>query len=362
MKTFLTVLCLALGTALIGCSGNKQGSGSVPTFTLAWSEYPSWSVFGVAQERGLIGKNGEGTIEKKYGIKINLKQADYDACITLYGNGTVDANCQTNIDSLAPALGRNSVVIMPTSTSVGADACIAVGLDEAVSPRVVLEFLKNKPTFGLEKSCSQYVFDRNLARLSKEAIYPLASSKDATFRNMDPAAASQAMQTGQPNINSIMVWNPFVLQTLRTRKDCKVLFDSSSIPEEVIDSIVVAKDVLAKEKGKDFAKALIETYFEVCKMMGEPTTADATYVALGAKFSNLNAADMKIVCQQTRFYNTPAKGLALMDSKKFRNETMPAVLDWAVMRKVIDKKPSVGYNDPSAQLNFDDSYLKEFKK
>ncbi len=350
------VLSVVLAAALVGCSSNKQASGDTPTFSLAWSEYPSWSVFGVAQEKGLIGKNGEGTIEKKYGIKINLKQADYDACITLYGNGTVDANCQTNIDSLSPALGRNSVVIMPTSTSVGADALIAVGFNGDVNKDTVVDFLKSKDTFGLEKSCSQYVFDRNLMMLTKTA------TNDLTFRNMDPAAAAQAMQTGQQKINSIMVWNPFVLQTLRTRKDCKVLFDSSSIPEEVIDSIVVAKDVLAKDKGKDFAKALIETYFEVCKMMDTPATADATYVALGAKFSNLNAADMKIVCQQTRFYNTPTKGLALMDSQKFRTETMPYVLDWAVMRKVIDKKPTVGYNDPNAQLNFDDSYLKEFKK
>src|SRR5581483_10058709 len=90
----------------IGCS-HQSVNESAPTFTLAFSEYPSWSVFGVAQEKGLIGKNGEGTIEKKYGIKLNLREADYDACITLYGNGTVDANCQTNIDSLSPAIGRN---------------------------------------------------------------------------------------------------------------------------------------------------------------------------------------------------------------------------------------------------------------
>ncbi len=357
MRKILAAVIMASVVALVGCKSNTASSGGTPTFTLAWSEYPSWSVFGVAQEKGLIGKNGEGTIEKKHGIKINLKQADYDACLTLYASGAVDANCQTNIDSLAPALGRNSVVIMPTSTSVGADALIAVGFDGQLSNADKLAFLKNKPTYGLEKSCSQYVFDRNIAFLDKDT-----KPDSLTFRNMDPAAAAQAMQTGQPNINSIMVWNPFVLQTLRTRKDSKVLFSSETIPEEVIDSIVIAKDVLGKEKGKDFAAALIETYFEVCKMMEDPKTADATYVALGAKFSNLNAADMKLVCQQTKFYNTPEKGLALMRAAKFKNETMPAVLDWAVYRKMIDKKPTVGFNDPSTQLNFDDNYLKDAKK
>jgi len=359
MKKILAVALFAVTSALlVGCGGNnKQVSSDTPTFTLAWSEYPSWSVFGVAQEKGLIGKKGEGTIEKKYGIIIGLKQADYDACLTLYASGAVDANCQTNIDSLAPALGRNSVVIMPTSTSVGADACIAVNFQGNVDKQAVLDFLKAKPTFGLEKSVSQYVFERNLMLMDK-ALKP----NELTFRNMDPAAAAQAMQTGQPNINSIMVWNPFVLQTLRTRKDSKVLFDSAAIPEEVIDAIVVAKDSLAKPKGKEFAMALIETYFEVCKMMEDPKTADETYVALGAKFSNLNAADMKTVCQQTRFYNSPDKALALMRSQKFRNETMPMIMDFCTSHKMVDKKPSIGFNDPSAQLNFDDTYLKDAKK
>jgi ABC-type nitrate/sulfonate/bicarbonate transport system substrate-binding protein len=359
MRKLLIGMAAVMGFTLsliVGCS--SKSASDVPTFTLAWSEYPSWSVFGVAQDAGLIGKNGEGTIEKKYGIKINLKQADYDACITLFASGAVDANCQTNIDSLAPALGRNSVMVMPTSTSVGADALLAVGFNGDVNDKeAVLNFLKTKATFGLEKSCSQYVYDRNIMLLDKDTNIDKLS-----FRNMDPAAASQAMQTGQPNINSIMVWNPFVLQTLRTRKDAKTLFSSSTIPEEVIDSIVVAKDVLDKPKGKEFAFAIMETFYTVNKMLEDPKKGDNTFVALGAKFSNLNAADMRIVCQQTRFYDTPKAALELMHSKKFQNDTMPMVVNWAFNRKMVDKKPTVGFNEKAVQLNFDDSYLKEYSK
>jgi ABC-type nitrate/sulfonate/bicarbonate transport system substrate-binding protein len=325
----------------------------------------------VAQDRGLISKNGDGTgtVEKKYGIKIVLKQADYDACITMFASGAVDADCQTNIDSLAPALGRNSVMIMPTSTSVGADALLAVGFDDGTSNvrfandeerqahinKAKLAYLKGKPTFGLEKSCSQYVFDENITLLG-------GNPDDYSFRNMDPAAAAQAMQTGQPNINSIMVWNPFVMQTLRTRKDAKPIFTSATIPEEVIDSIVVAKDVLAKPKGKEFAFAIMDTYYQVCKMMEDPKTGDDTFVALGARFSNLNAADMRIVCKETRFYDSPKAGLELMHSKKFQTDTMPKVVNFGLRRKMVDKKPTVGFNDSKAQLNFDDSYLTEFSK
>ena len=351
MKRLMALLC---GLALFAGCGKTAQVGSVPkpantpTFTLAWSEYPSWSTFGVAQERGLIDARPDylGTLEQKWGVKIVLKEADYDTCVTLYGSSTVDAACLTTLDALAPACSRNSVVVCPTSTSVGADACIAAGSIKT------LEDLKGKPTRGLEKSCSVYCFERNLA-LKK------LDTKDYPFLNMDPAAAAQAMQTSQKNVESIMVWNPFVLQTLRTREGAKVLFDSSTIPEEIVDSLVVGKDVLAKDGGDKFACCIIDTYYHICRMMEDPKTADQTYVDLGKKFSSLDVADMKTCCTQTRFYNTPDKALALFGSDKFRKETTPSVVGFCVGHGICAKQPVVGFNEADAQLNIDDSYIKK---
>ena len=123
------LFCLTVLTALFaGCGGGKTsesaGSGSgaaAEAFSLAWSEYPSWSVFGVADEAGLIDKDeGQlGSVEEKWGVDIVLTEADYDTCLTLYGSSTADAVCITNMDVLAPALSRDSVAILPTSTSDG---------------------------------------------------------------------------------------------------------------------------------------------------------------------------------------------------------------------------------------------------
>ena len=128
---------LAIGSLVVaisaGCGrGDSTGSGPKGSFSLAWSEYPSWSVFGVAHERGLIDKaaNKRGTIEEKWNIDIVLMQQDYDTCITSYSSGAVDAVCITNMDILAPSLGRDSVAILPTSTSDGADACIVTGIED----------------------------------------------------------------------------------------------------------------------------------------------------------------------------------------------------------------------------------------
>ena len=127
-----SALCLTVG--LSGCGSEQATSGSgeeagtpssenetvsnkesgFPTFSLAWSEYPSWSIFGVAHVDGFInGKEGElGPIEEKWKVDIVLREADYDTCITMYGAGQVDAACLTNMDSLNPSIGRRSTMIL----------------------------------------------------------------------------------------------------------------------------------------------------------------------------------------------------------------------------------------------------------
>ena len=318
-------------------------------FSLAWSEYPSWSVFGVADEAGLINKDegALGPIETKWGVDIVLKEADYDTCLTLYGSSSVDAVCMTNMDSLAPALSRTSVAVLPTSTSDGADACVTVGIES-------IDDLAGKDSYGLDKSVSQYMFERNLELAGK-------SPSEFPFKNMDPAAAAQAMQTNQENMDSIVVWNPFLLQTLRTRTGSKVLFDSTTIPEEIIDMVVVGKDSLDKTGGESFACAVIDTFYEVNKLLADPARGDETLVALGKKFSSLPLEDMKVVVQQTKFYQTPDDAIALFTKESFQNDIMPKVVDFCASHDIVESKPTVGYGDATKQLNFDTSYIERVK-
>ncbi len=354
MRQSTTLLITLICITVIGCSrstskkgptGTPGGTDEVPSFSLAWSEYPSWSVFGVADAKAIIdGDEGAlGPIEEKWGVDIVLKEADYDTCLTFYGSSQTDAVCMTNMDTLAPALTRDAVAILPTSTSVGADACIAVGVDD-------LDGLKGKPTLGLELSVSQYCFERNLELQGK-------TIDDFPFKNMDPGAAAQAMQTNQEGIESIMVWNPFVLQTLRTRKDSKVIFDSSTIPEEIIDMVVVAKDALERPGGEKFAGAVIDTFYEINKMMADPEKGDDTLVAIGEKFSSLKLEDMKEVVKQTQFYATPEAAIELFTKEEFQKETMPLVVDFCASHGIVDNKPTIGFNDDSAQVNFVTKYL-----
>ena len=330
--------------------GTAEG-GVASVFSLAWSEYPSWSVFGVAHEKGLLNKDeGEmGTLEEKYGVDIVLKQLDYDPCLTAYGSGSVDAVCMTNMDALAPATGLTSVAILPTSTSDGADACIAVGIED-------LDGLKGVTTYGLEKSVSQYAFERCLIKEGRDpADYP--------FRNMDPGTAAVTMQNGDDSVKSIMVWNPFVLQTLRDRDGATRLFDSTQIPEEIIDMVVVSKSALERDGGEAFAKCVCEAFYAVNGMLQEGAEGrDDTLVMLGEKFSSLGLEDMKQVVTETKMYATADDGIGLFAKDSFRGETMPTVAKFCVDQAIIDEAPSIGFGDAEAQLNFDPQYMEAVKK
>jgi NitT/TauT family transport system substrate-binding protein len=321
----------------------------LPSFTLAWSEYPSWSTFGVAHEVGIIdGKKGKtGHIEDKWGVDIELKEADYDPCLMMYGAAQTDAVCITNMDVLNPALTRPSVAILPTSTSYGADACIVAGGIDTVQQ------LKGKKVYGLAKTVSEYCFVRNLEQLGE-------NEKDYQFSNMDPGAAALAMQQKQEGFEAIVVWNPFVLETLKKRSDAKVLFDSTTIPGEIIDMVVVAQEALDRPMGKQFAAAVIETFYAVNQRIADPATGDDTLVALGEKFSNLDLDSMKKVVQQTRFYKTPDDALALFEGEELR-QVMDKVVDFCVSHEIVPDRPAIGYGAreqaPGTELRFDSSYI-----
>lgn len=348
--------------ALISCGCSKVTNQSADktasqkeVYSIAISEYPSWSTFAVAAKQGLINPNegGEpGSLEKKWNVDIVLQIRDYDACLAMYGSGATDAVCITNIDVLNLALDRPTTAIFPTSTSAGADKVIGLNYDgKPNDPKKIQAYLIGKKVYGLSKSVSEYTYVRGLEKLG---IKPSGNK----FVNLDPSPASTALQTGSNDVDTICVWNPFALQTLRTNKKTSVLFDSSLIPEEVIDMVVVANSSLEKNNGSDFACCLCDIFYEVCNRLENPKTTNETVQSLGAEFCNLGIEDMKICCQETKFYLTPDSGISLFSSDKFQ-KTMEVVVDTCKKLEILPSaSPSIGYSS-SGKLNFETKYMKK---
>ena len=343
----------AFALALPGCSPEKdeglpgvaidpEDLGELPVFTLAWSEYPSWSAFGVAAEEGLIdGDEGAtGEYEDEWGVDVVLRQADYDTCLAQYANGSVDAVCVTNMDLLTLAPKRPATVVLPTSTSVGGDAVLAVGAESFAD-------LKGVETHGLGRSVSQYVFERGLQeRGLAKADYP--------FVDMPPDAAALGMQNG--DLKSIVVWNPFLLSSERKTPGAKRLFGTEEIPEEVIDLVAVSNASLRKPGGAEFAACLAATFHAFNARLAGPDR-DELLVALGEKFSRLPLEDMELVTTQTRFYADADAARALLADDAFRDVTTPRVSAFALESGMVDATPKVGFDDEAADVNFTARYV-----
>lgn len=328
---------------------DQASTGTIPVFTVVTSEYQSWVTLVVAGKAGIVNpaRGGDmGPLEQKYGIDVVVEFKDYDSCITLYANGTADASCLTNIDSLNPALGRATTAFCPTSTSDGADKVIAVGITKP-------EELKGMKVYGLKKSVSEYTFVRGL---EKQSLNPA----DFEFVNLAPEAAAQAIQTGSNDTKAICVWNPYAIQTLNTTSTSKEIFSSNLIKGEIIDQMVIGNDVLAKPKGEDFAKCLIEMQYAVCKNLwsDDATVKDTTRTAWLADCApDLPPSNIDTMLTETSFFKDATAGIAVYSNPGFP-DTMKTVVATAKALKILeDKEPTIGYNDPNAQLNFTTKYM-----
>lgn len=328
-----------------GASAPASG-GELPVFTHAPSEYPSWSTYMLAAKAGLINgaRGGEhGKLEKEYGVDVELLVKDYDACLSLYGSGTCDAVCITNMDALNPALGRASTAILPTSTSVGGDKVISTQFSKP-------DELSGQKVYGLAKSVSHFVV--------QEAL--VDKGVNVEFVNLDPAAASTAIQSGGGEVKNVCIWNPFAMTVLKSAQNAKEVTSSAAIPERIIDMVVIGNDSLQKPGGDKFAELLCAVYYEVAEITGDPATAKPEALkALAEDFAkDFTVEDMKKVVTDTRFYKTPAEGVALFSGEQFP-KTMEGVVETCKKIGVLESKvPTIGYGDGSKQLNFDTKYMK----
>lgn len=348
MKKIVAFLVIA---GIFGCSLQTSvkvntSSEETPVFSLAWSEYVSWSTFGVAHELGILnGNEGEmSELEKKWNIDVVLKEADYDTCIGYYATGTCDAACLTNIDMLPPSFGRPVRAVLPTSTSNGGDAVLSVAARS-------VQDLKGMEVYGLDKSVSEYCFWGGLESLGE-------NPSDYTFVGLDPSAAAQSLQTDSPTVKAICVWNPYKRSTLENQPKAQVVFDSTLISGEIVDMVGVGEDSMSREGSDRFCACICEAYYEVCDRLNDPATRNDTLVALGAKFSDLNAEQMEICTTETLFYDTSSKGVEIYDGQPLK-DAMQKVVKYCVSSGMCESEPVVNYgvSTPDGNLTFDSRFM-----
>jgi NitT/TauT family transport system substrate-binding protein len=261
-------------------------------FTLAWTVYVGWMPWPYAAEAGIVKKWAD-----KYGIKIDVVQVnDYVESINQFTAGKVDAVTAANMDALTiPAAGgvETSVVIVGDFSN-GNDGIVLKGTSK-------LSDIKGRKVNLVEMSVSHYLLARALSTVGlKEKDVKTVNTSDADIVAAFTSADSKAVVT----------WNP-QLSEAKALKGTTLVFDSSKIPGEIIDTTIVRGDVL--KDNPDFAKALTGIWYETIAVMAKEKEGVAARESM-AKASGTDLAGFDDQLKTTRMFYDPKEAVEFTKS------------------------------------------------
>ena len=321
-----------------------------PTFTVAWSIYVGWDPYQYMAKSGLLRKWGD-----KYGVNIKVQRFDYAPSIDAFTSKNVDACAMTNMEALdlPAASGVDTTAIIVGDYSNGNDAVMARDGN-------TLKTLPGKKVLLVQKTVSEYLLERALVLNHLEADARKIKLVNTSDGSIVAAFMNDNSEAG------VVTWKPLVTQ-LQKVKGVTTLFDSSKIPGEILDLMVVRSEVLnrADGSGQKFAKALTGAWYDMMSQMSSDKVLEAI-----ASVSEDTLPSYKEQLSTTHMMYTAKEAAGMADSAGIK-EKMNLVRQFCFTHGLLGtgvKSPddvAIKYPDGSAQgradrvrLSFDDTYMK----
>lgn len=317
------------------------------SFKVCWSIYVGWMPWAYGAQEGIVKKWGD-----KYGIDIEVVQInDYIESINQYTAGQFDACTMTNMDALTiPAAGGvDSTALIVGDFSNGNDAVILKGTDN-------LADIKGQTVNLVELSVSHYLLARGLDTVGMtEADVKVVNTSDADMVSI----------YGTDDVTSVVTWNPLVSEILAMPASNSV-FDSSKIPGEIIDMLVVNTDTL--KANPKLGKALVGAWYEIMGIMSGDNDAAISARSAMAEASETDLAGYDAQLASTEMFYTPQAALGLTSSKELVS-TMTNVAEFSFEHGLLgDGAPDAGAvgiempagvfgNSDNIKLRFDPTYM-----
>lgn len=339
------VLALSLGCATL--LGSAAHAATKQSFSVCWTIYAGWMPWEYAQTQGIVDKWA-----KKYGIQVKVVQLnDYVESINQYTAGKFDGCTMTNMDALTiPAAGGvDSTALIPGSYSNGNDGIVLKGKGKT------LKDIKGLNVNLVQFSVSHYLLARGLETVGlRERDVKVVNTSDA-----DIAGAFAS-----PSAQAVVTWNP-QLSTVAATPGATEVFDSSKIPGEILDLMVVNTATLKDNPA--LGKVLVGAWFEVMAQMKAKNAAALTHMA---KASGTTLDDYQKQLATTALQYTPADAVKLADGPQLP-ETMKRVAEFSFDKGLLGEGARsadaigmafpngvVSGNAKNVKLRFDDSFLR----
>jgi NitT/TauT family transport system substrate-binding protein len=322
MKFSRIIAALAMTAALTLPFGRQAAAEEKTEFKVCWSIYAGWMPWGYLQDSGIMKKWAD-----KYQIKVDIVQInDYVESINQYTAGGYDGCSMTNMDALSiPAGGGvDTTALIVGDYSNGNDGIVLKG-------KKALADIKGQKVNLVELSVSHYLLAR---ALEKEGM----SEKDITVVNTSDADLVAAYQT--PDVTATVTWNPLLSEIAATDGSAAV-FDSSSIPGEIIDAMMVNTQTLADNPA--FGKALTGAWYEVMALMSGTTGEGKAALEAMAKASGTDLAGYEAQLKTTKMFYTPADAVTFTSSPD-----LPKTMQFVA--RFLFEKGILGEGAPSAEF------------
>ncbi len=342
MKSFRALalaatIAFALITAL-GTSGSAFAQAREKC-VIANSHYTGWEPIWLAKDLGLLKKWGA-----KYNVDLDVTDPmDYGESITQFTAKSFCGLAVTNMDALTgpSAGGVDTTFVVVGDYSNGNDGAL---WKAAKAPS--LKDLPGKKVVLVENTVSHYL----LWRASQVAGFPFEKVK------LQNAASETDVKNAFGKDGSIIVtWNP-ILMTARQEKGAHLLFDSSKIPGEIIDGIVVQTGASDNVK-----KAIAGAWYEVMGIIAKNGTPEyKKAIQMMAKGVEQTEAEFEMQLKTTALFTKAADAVAFAKDAKLK-ATMDSVRTFAAQLKLLGKgasKDTVGIQFPDGSIAGDQKNVK----
>ena len=304
VRTLLVRGCCACAVVVLASLGlSREVHAAAPTFTVGWSVYAGWNPYFYMAKSGILKKWAD-----KYGIVIKVQRFDYAASLDAFVGKNIDACTMTNMEALdmPAAAGVDSTALIVGDYSNGNDAVLARN-------GLTLAQLPGKRIMLVQKTVSEYLLERAMNLNGLDAQIPhlkLMNTSDS-----DLVGAFLGNQGNQVTVT----WKPLVSQILAQGGNVKPLFDSSKIPGEILDLLVVRTDVLNRPDGSGakFAKAITGAWYETVAQLA---SGAAPAITGSAAASGDSVASYKEQLKTTYLFSTPKLAVDFTDGATIKQK------------------------------------------
>jgi NitT/TauT family transport system substrate-binding protein len=324
MKRVALKRLLALAGALVLVAGAAActtpattGTSGGTKVTLAFSAWPGWFPWQVAQEKGLFTANG---------VDVELKYFDdYVSSLNALATGNVTANSQTLNDTLisisAPGAKKQTIVLV-NDNSTGNDQII--GRDGLTS----VADLKGKTVAVEQGTVDHFLL---LLALRKAGL----SGSDVTIKALPTADAAAAFKAGQ--VDAVGAFAPFTTTALE-RPGSKTLATSKEFPGAIPDHLVFDSQFVVDHPTE--VQAVVKTWFDTLTWISQHK---AEAVTIMAKKAGVSEADYRSYDEGTTIFTREQNLSAFASGTTSANLDYEAaqISDFLVATGLAPSKPSL---------------------